>query len=375
MRKIFGMLAMCLWLSVCPAHAAGGAETGAVDPNAVLQSIGAADMADALPGEAAALLGGVDMEQATSDLAGSVGQLLAQVDAETFVLSAARSLAKMLFLAVLIGALSGLHSLGGGQEMPVVAIAGALGMTGVLFHDLQGMLSLCTQTLDQTAVFSTALLPVMAGAITLSGAPATASATQAVTLFALSLLIRFITSVLVPAVCAYLALITMNAALGNDSLSGLAGFIKWLTTGSLKLMLTVFIAYLSISGAIGGSVDAVTLKTAKFAVSGSVPVVGGIISDATESMLAGMVAVKNAVGVFGMLGVLAICVAPFLQVGLNYLFFKAGSAVLSPICSPSLSKLMAGIGDSFGLMLGMLGTCSAILFFELVFSILLVKPL
>ena len=55
--------------------------------------------------------------------------------------------------------------------------------------------------------------------------------------------------------------------------------------------------------------------------------------------------------------------------------FKAGAAVLTPVCGSALSGLVAGLSDSMGLMLGMLGTCSAILFFELVFSITLVNPI
>ena len=365
MRKMI-LLALLLWIC-CPRAAA-------VDTQAVWNDLGADGLMQALPGQAASMLDELELADAAADLGSGISQLAAQIDGRTYLLSAVRTLTKMMFLAVLLGAVSGFHGLSGGSALPVIAIAGALGMTGVLFEDLRGMLAMCTQTLEQTSVFSTALLPVMAGAITLSGAPATASITQGATMLALSLLIRFITGVLVPAVCAYIAIITVNAALGSDTLGGLAGFVRWITTGSLKLMLTVFIAYLSISGAVGGSVDAVTLKTAKFAVSGSVPVVGGIISDATESMLAGMMTIKNSVGVLGMLGVAAICIVPFLQVGLNYILFKAGSAVLSPICPPALSKLMSGIGDSLGLMLGMLGTCSAILFFELVFSILMVKP-
>ena len=143
----------------------------------------------------------------------------------------------------------------------------------------------------------------------------------------------------------------------------------------MKLVLTIFIAYLTISGVIGGSADALAVKTAKFAVSGSVPVVGGIISDAAESMLAGAVLIRNTVGVVGMLCVAAICLVPFLKVGFNYLLFKAGGAVLSPVCGGPLSNLVAGLSDSMGLMLGMLGTCSAIIFFELVFSITLVNPI
>lgn len=324
------------------------------------------EILDALPNNSAHII------SQTDDIETCLTELLNSTNTKSFITSSVRSLSKMLIVIMLGGICAGFQK---NSELPVVTIATALAMTSVLFSDLQGMLSLCTETLEQTAVFSNTMLPVMAGAITLSGAPVTASATQSITMFALSLIIDFINSVLVPAICAYIAIITVNAALSNDLLDNLAQFIKWITTGSLKLILTIFIAYLSISGAISGSVDAVAIKTAKFAVSGSVPVVGGIISDATESMLAGMVTIKNSLGIIGMLGVTAICIIPFLKVGINYLIFKAGTAAFSPICNPSIRKLMAGIGDSLGLMLGMLGTCSAILFFELVFSILMVNPL
>ena len=102
---------------------------------------------------------------------------------------------------------------------------------------------------------------------------------------------------------------------------------------------------------------------------------GGVISDAAESMLAGAVLIRNTVGVAGMLCVAAICLTPFLKVGCNYLIFKAGGAALSPVCGRTLAGLIAGLSDSMGLMLGMLGACSAILFFELVFSITLVNPI
>ncbi len=324
------------------------------------------EILDSLPNNSAHII------SQTDDIETCLQELLNGINTKSFITSSIRSLSKMLIVIMLGGICAGFQK---NSDLPVVTIATALAMTSVLFSDLQGILFLCTQTLEQISIFSNTMLPVMAGAITLSGAPITASATQSITMLALSLIIDFISSVLVPVICAYIAIITVNAALSHDLLDNLGQFIKWITTGSLKLILTIFIAYLSISGAISGSVDAVALKTAKFAVSGSVPVVGGIISDATESMLAGMVTIKNSLGIIGLLGVVAICIIPFLQVGINYLIFKAGTAAFSPICSPPIRKLMTGIGDSLGLMLGMLGTCSAILFFELVFSILMVNPL
>lgn len=340
-----------------------------------LDAVGGDSIIGALPPESARYLG-----QAAPSVNTDVGQAFSDVlqnalqDQRMLLREGLHSLTRVMLVAVLCGCASGLKT-AAGSSLPEAAIdmAGAIGVTGVLMGDLQGMMGLCTQTLEQVSVFSKTMLPVMAAAVSLSGAPTTATILQAATMFAFDLLVRFITAVLVPAVCAYITIITVNAALGSDALGKLAAFVRWLTTGSLKLLLTVFIAYITISGSLGGSVDGVALKTAKFAVSGSVPVVGGIISDATETILSGAALLKNTVGIFGMVCIAAICIVPFLRVGLNYLLFKAGAAVLSPVCSKSLSGLIGGISDSFGLLLGMLGTCCAILFFELVFSVSLVR--
>ena len=110
-------------------------------------------------------------------------------------------------------------------------------------------------------------------------------------------------------------------------LRGIADGIKSLTSGVLKLILTLFTAYLAIAGGVSGNVDRMTLKTAKLAVSGAVPVVGGVISDATETMLSGAALLRGSIGIFGMLCVAAICFVPFVRAGASYLCYKAGAAV------------------------------------------------
>ncbi len=327
---------------------------------------------DSLTGEAAQFMKDIPMD---GDLSDAALTLLERAGAQgkTVWRAALGSLGKLLIIAVTCGLLQGVQAVSGG--LPVVTLAGALGMTGVFFGDLFGMMTLCRNTLHEVSVFSKAMIPVMAGAVSLTGAPTTATILQGITLFSFDLFIRFIMELLLPAVGIYIAILTVDTAIGGGLLGRMAGFVKWAITGSMKVTLTLFVAYLTISGVIGGSADALAVKTAKFAVSGSVPVVGGIISDAAESMLAGAVLIRNTVGVVGMLCILAICLLPFLRVGCNYLLFKAGGAVLTPICGGALAGLVSGLSDSMGLMLGMLGTCSAILFFELVFSVMMVNPI
>ncbi|MBS5150236.1 MAG: stage III sporulation protein AE [Butyricicoccus pullicaecorum] len=348
--------------------------------------------AAAAPTDTASMLAREQIQSVRGSLTGEAAQFMQEIPADGDVGQAALillerageqsrgiwraalgSLAKLLVIAVICGVLQGIQTVSGG--LPVVTLAGALGMTGVFFADLSGMMALCRNTLHEVSVFSKTMLPVMAGAVSLTGAPTTATVMQGITLFSFDLFIRLMTELLLPAVGIYIAILTVDTAVGGGLLGRMAGFLKWAITGSMKITLTLFIAYLTISGVIGGSADALAVKTAKFAVSGSVPVVGGIISDAAESMLAGAVLIRNTLGIFGMLCIVAICLLPFLRVGCNYLLFKAGGAVLTPVCGGALAGLVTGLSDSMGLMLGMLGTCSAILFFELVFSVMMVNPI
>ena len=99
----------------------------------------------------------------------------------------------------------------------------------------------------------------------------------------------------------------------------------------------------------------------KSAISTAVPVVGGIISDATESVLAGAGLIKSSVGIFGMLGVLAICLTPFLHLAVQFLMYKLAAMLASAIGSESLIGLIDAIGSAFGLILGMVGACALLL--------------
>ena len=89
------------------------------------------------------------------------------------------------------------------------------------------------------------------------------------------------------------------------------------------------------------------------AISGVVPVVGGIIAEASETVLAGASVLKGTIGVFGLLGVLALCAYPFLQLGIQYLLYQLIRFLASVIGSPELCAVIKGLGGAFGLILGL----------------------
>ena len=114
--------------------------------------------------------------------------------------------------------------------------------------------------------------------------------------------------------------------------------------------------------------DSARVRVTKTAISGMIPVVGGIIAEASETVLAGAGLLKGAIGVFGLLGVLALCAYPFLQLGIQYLLYKLTAFFASVIGDTELCGLIGGLGGAFGLILGMVGSCALVLLVSILAS-------
>ena len=210
------------------------------------------------------------------------------------------------------------------------------------------------------------LLPVMASAMAMSGGTVSAGALYAGTALFSGLLSRLIARLLLPGVSVYLVVAAAEAALADSLLSELREFVGWLISKSLRVVLFVFTGYLTVTGVISGSADAAAVRATKAAVSGMVPVVGSILSDASETLLASASALKSSMGVFGMLAVLAICLAPFLKIGAQYLLLKGTAAVSGTIGMPQQVKLVKHAATAMGYLLAMTGACALMLLISVV---------
>lgn len=281
----------------------------------------------------------------------------------------------LLLVVVLLCALAKGAYLGEeGSSLSVVPVIGALAITAIAVADVESLIGMGRQALERMDAFSRVLLPTMAVATAASGAPGGASARQMATMLFSSVLMTVIARLLLPLCYAYIAACVAHAAIGNEGLKRIAGALKWVVTSVLTILLIGFVGYLTVSGVIAGTADALAIKTAKFAVSSMVPVVGGILSDASETVLAGAGILKNTVGVFGMLVVLSICLVPFLQLGIHYLTYKLTAALAATVAEGRVAGLIDGIGGAFGLILGMTGASALLLLISMVSAVSMAMP-
>lgn len=248
----------------------------------------------------------------------------------------------------------------------IVDLTGALSVGLLLIQPANSLINLGTTTVSQLSEYGKLLIPVMSAAMAAQGGVSASAALYTGTMLFSSLLTSIISKLIVPLVYVYLCLCIANSAIGESALGGMRDFIKWLKTWCLKIVLYVFTGYIGITKVVSGSADAAALKATKLVISGSVPVVGSIISDASETILVSAGIMKNAAGVYGLLAVLAICVGPFLQIGVHYLLLKITAAVCAVFGSKTISGLIKDFSTAMGYALAMTGTVCLMLMVSIV---------
>lgn len=231
-----------------------------------------------------------------------------------------------------------------------VAAIGTLlvGKTNVLIT--QGL-----ETIQSISDYGKLLLPVMSASLVASGGTTKASALYLGTALFDSVLCSLISKLLAPMLYLFLALALGAAAIGSDTLGRMRDFFKNVITWGLKCILSIFTTYMAITGVVSGSADATAVKLTKMTISGLVPVVGGIISDATETVLVGAAAVRSTAGVIGLLAVLSITAGPFLTLAVQNLLLKLTAALCSVVGGGEHSAVTEGFAQAMGLILAMVG--------------------
>lgn len=265
---------------------------------------------------------------------------------------------RVLAAVILTGLVSGFTS---GSPTKAMELAAAVAVGAALLEPSVALIHLGEETVQSLSEYGKLLLPVMTSALAAQGGATASASLYAVTALFDSILSSAVSGLMMPMIYLFLGLSTGNAALGEPILAKLRDFIKWLMTWVLKIILYVFTGFLSITGVVSGSADAAALKAAKLTISGTVPVVGGILSDASEAVLVGAGLMRSSAGVYGLLTICALFLAPFVRMGAQYILMKATGALCSSISKGGAAGLVSDFSAAMGMILAMTATQTVLL--------------
>ena len=267
-----------------------------------------------------------------------------------FVREAVRTAASMLAVALLCSMVTQMEEK---RSQDAVLLAGTLAIALLGVGGFRSMVALGRETLGELRSFSMLLLPALTAASAASGSIAGGGAVYAASIVVSDVLTTLIDKLLIPLLYAFLAISTANAVLREQNLTMLRDWIKRLLTSGLKLTVFAFTAYISLSGVISGAGDAAAVRAAKLALSAAVPVVGGMISDASETVLVSARMIKTGAGAFGMAAVLAICLLPLIRLGVQHLILKLTAALCETVTEKPLSGMIDSVSDALGFLMAM----------------------
>lgn len=249
-----------------------------------------------------------------------------------------------------------------GIARQAVEFAGITSVTILLLEPTNSLISLGVETVQGLCQYGKLLLPVMATALAAQGGPTTSATLYAGSAFFNTILSSILISLAIPMIYIYLISTIANNAFETNLLKGMKSFIKWLLTWTLKLTIYIFTGYLGITRIITGTTDASAVKATKLALSGIVPVVGKLISDASETILISAGTLKNAAGIYGLIAIASIFVTPFLRIGLQYIALKITASVCSLVGCKGVTRTVDDFSGAMGFLLAITGTICIILF-------------
>lgn len=226
------------------------------------------------------------------------------------------------------------------------------------FSDIINMVK--TSIIDLVG-FSNSLIPLMITLMLTTGAIVSAGVVKPVLLILINFIGNFITNFILPLVILGTTLAIVSKISNKVIIDKLAKFMKSAGVWILGIIMTLFVTILSLEGSITETVDGVTAKTAKAAVSTVIPVVGKILGDATDAVIGCAGILKNAVGFVGILVIVGICITPIIKLSLLSFTYFIASCVCQPIADEKVIGLLDSISDTFKILLAIIFCVSVML--------------
>lgn len=231
----------------------------------------------------------------------------------------------------------------------------------LIMANFTSIIELTKDTIENLIGFMNTLIPILITLMITTGSITTANVVQPIILFAITFIGNTISSVILPLLLASTVLGIVSNISDKVQINKLSKCFKSSIVWILGIVLTVFVGFLSIEGTLTSSVDGLTAKTAKAAVSNFIPVVGKILGDAVDTVIGCSTVLKNAIGVVGIIVVIGICILPIIRLSILTISYYLTSAVCEIIADEKIVKLLEQMAGSFKILLAILFSVSTML--------------
>lgn len=282
-------------------------------------------------------ISGLDLKAILKEIAALIAENIKQ-PAAMFT-----SLLAVILLTALLSNLGDFKS--DSSSFAVFSVVSALASTIIISSYLSSILNEINTAVSSASGFMLTYIPVLAGIIAVGGHASTAAVFSSVMMISIEVLTQITANILFPLTSCLIG-ISASGGLNKDlKIDKLGDGLKKAVVWGLGLIMTIFIGFLTLQSNITASADSVTLRAARFAVSTSVPFVGGAVSDALSTVKTSVELLKSGVGSFGI--IIGCCVLfPVLIKVLCYRFLLFFAGIISDIFGTDDTGRMIKCGEN-----------------------------
>lgn len=209
--------------------------------------------------------------------------------------------------------------------------------------------------------FANTLIPLMITLMITTGNIVSSGMLQPILLLLITFISNFMTNILIPIALVSTALGIISKISDQAQVGKLSKFLHSSMVWILGTVLTLFVSVTSLEGGLTASIDGVTAKAAKTAISSVVPVIGSILGDAVNTIVGCSNIIKNAVGMVGIIVIIAICIKPILQLAVLTVTYYLGAALCEPIADEKIVGILEQMGGTFKIFLAVMFALTALL--------------
>lgn len=205
--------------------------------------------------------------------------------------------------------------------------------------------------------FMQALLPVLLTLLMSMGAVTTSAMFQPIIIASVSIISTLMKDIIMPIIFFSAILSIINHLSAKVQVSKLASLLKQVCIVLIGFTLTIFTGIITIQGVATSTSDGITIRTARFAVDTFVPVIGGFVSEAFDTIMGCSLLLKNAIGAIGLIIVAFIVLMPLLKILSLIFIYKITTVLIEPIAE---SQLVGCLNDMSNTMILIFGTVLAV---------------
>lgn len=220
-------------------------------------------------------------------------------------------------------------------------------------------------TLGNLKDFMMALLPTYAMGIAFSTGSKTSMVFYETTLGVITIVDFLLIHIILPMVNVYFVLLLANNIMKQDMLSKMSELLEKIISWALKTVLAAVIGVNVIQSLVVPIADQVKksmlLKTAQ-----AIPGVGNTMRVATESILQASLLIKNAIGVAGLIVIIAICLIPIIKLAIYQLIYSFGAAIVQPISDKRIINCINATAKSAKMLMSIVMVAAVLFLFTIV---------